>query len=324
MMNTPKTDSQIFADGTAAAHPDSREELQHRQEQFMLLANHELRTPATVIALSLELLARHPQDLSPKQRKMIDNARQAAARLRELLNDFQGILSPQREILRRQPLDLAALLQQLGKEFSQPLRARGISLRIIPSPSEQSPSGQAPSEQAPPGQSPPEKPFRVVGSRAALQKAFDHLLRNAVKFTADGGEITVALRRKGSRVLVFLEDNGIGLPRHMLETIFDPFFQLQDVQRHHSSRFGYLGGGAGLGLSYCRRIVNAHGGRIWAESDGEGLGSRFCVALPAEQQMRPADATSPIRRPRLSHENGLRENAVGPALHLQQTIRGIQ
>ena len=92
---------------------------------------------------------------------------------------------------------------------------------------------------------------------------------NAVKHTGRGGVITVSVAGKGDNMEVKVEDTGYGIPADYLETIFEKFAQVETKQR----------GGSGLGLTFCKMAVEAHGGRIWAESE-EGKGSTFTFLLP--------------------------------------------
>ena len=92
-------------------------------------------------------------------------------------------------------------------------------------------------------------------------------------------------------------DSGMGIEPLELGNIFKPFYQLGDAKYHHSSKFAFKGGGAGLGLSYCRSIIEAHLGEIWAESAGPGRGSSFYVKLPVSVQgaMQPAATPNTLR-----------------------------
>ncbi|MCB0293943.1 MAG: GHKL domain-containing protein, partial [Calditrichaeota bacterium] len=129
------------------------------------------------------------------------------------------------------------------------------------------------------------------GTAEHLLQVFDNLLSNAIKYTPDGGHIRICARETDGQVLIAVRDNGIGIPDGELENIFKDFYQLSDARNHHSSKYEFLGGGAGLGLSLCRSIVKAHLGDIWAESEGQYLGSTFFVRLPLngtpEKAVRP-------------------------------------
>ena len=106
-----------------------------------------------------------------------------------------------------------------------------------------------------------------------LAEALDNLLNNAVKFNSRGGQVKVCLRAEPEFVHIEVTDTGIGIPPAKLSKVFDRFYQVDGTPRR---RFG----GAGVGLALVRRIVEAHGGRVWAESPGPGRGSTFHLALP--------------------------------------------
>ena len=120
----------------------------------------------------------------------------------------------------------------------------------------------------------PENLPLVMADRGRIVQVFDNLLGNAIKFSPDGGEVTVRaqVEPEGDRVLVTVEDHGVGIPEDKLEKIFERFFQ---VDGSMTRRFG----GTGLGLAIVRQIVQAHGGKVWAMSD-LGKGGTFCFTLP--------------------------------------------
>jgi CheY-like chemotaxis protein len=127
---------------------------------------------------------------------------------------------------------------------------------------------------------------------------FSNLLNNACKYTQAGGRISLSARRDGDSVVVAVADNGIGIPPEMLPRVFEMFTQVQ-----HASELSQ--GGLGIGLTLVRRLVEMHGGAIWAHSAGVGRGSEFAVRLPvlvgAAQVVslppaQPREADAPRRR----------------------------
>ena len=111
------------------------------------------------------------------------------------------------------------------------------------------------------------------GDRDRLTQVIANLLSNAVKYSPAGGCITLAGRHERHDLVVSVHDQGLGMPAGELDRIFDRFHRVGgDVARQI--------GGTGLGLAICKGLVEAHGGRIWAESEGEGNGSTFHVTLP--------------------------------------------
>jgi CheY-like chemotaxis protein/anti-sigma regulatory factor (Ser/Thr protein kinase) len=138
-----------------------------------------------------------------------------------------------------------------------------------------------------------EAPQLFYGDQARLQQVLANLLSNAIKFTPDGGGVGISLRRTGNGVTLTVTDSGQGIPQEFLPFIFDPFRQVDQLTtRRH--------GGLGLGLSIVRRLVEAHGGTVRAESAGPGKGATFIVELPMVAA-GPASAGPPaIPPPRVS------------------------
>ena len=137
----------------------------------------------------------------------------------------------------------------------------------------------------------------VAADQDALRKVFHHLVMNAIKYTPDGGKITIsgskaaAPDQRGDGLEIVVADTGIGIDPQNLELIFLKFYQTGEVDLHSTDGTQFKGGGPGLGLTIARGIVEAHGGRLWAESPGydEQLcpGSRFHIYLPLRPTARP-------------------------------------
>jgi len=144
----------------------------------------------------------------------------------------------------------------------------------------------------------PKQPFIVDADMTRLAQVFMNLLNNSAKYSERGGHIWLTVERQGSDVVVSVRDTGIGIPADNLTSIFDMFSQV-DRSLEKSQ------GGLGIGLSLVKRLVEMHGGRIEAKSDGPGRGSEFVVRLPvdveasrpqaADKQAEPADLKSSLR-----------------------------
>jgi len=120
-----------------------------------------------------------------------------------------------------------------------------------------------------PGESLPPIPMDV----ARIRQVLDNLLDNAVKYAADGKSVTVSARKADGNIAFSVTDRGHGIPEHELARIFDRMYRVEDPA-------GPSPKGLGLGLSICKALIEAHGGRIWAESE-LGKGSRFVFTLPS-------------------------------------------
>jgi signal transduction histidine kinase len=124
-----------------------------------------------------------------------------------------------------------------------------------------------------------------------IQKALYHLIVNAIKYTPDGGNVTlrsraVTLENNSQGVELSVTDTGIGLDAEHHELIFEKFYQVGDVAIHSSGKTSFKGGGPGLGLAIVRGVARAHGGKTWVESTGHDEvsfpGSTFYLQLPVD------------------------------------------
>ena len=119
-----------------------------------------------------------------------------------------------------------------------------------------------------------EEPLMLYVDPEKLVIAFINLLNNAVRFSPQGSQVTVGASRQGEEVLVWVSDQGLGIPADKLQEIFTEFNQVEAPNTRHY-------GGLGIGLTIARGLIEAQDGKIWAESDGMGKGSTFKVLLPA-------------------------------------------
>lgn len=139
----------------------------------------------------------------------------------------------------------------------------------------------------------PAEAIFVDADLTRLAQVFANLLNNAAKYTPPGGRIRMALEPRGAEVAVTVEDNGLGIPSHMLLRVFDMFTQV-DRSLEKSQ------GGLGIGLSIVKRLVEMHGGAVEALSGGHGLGSRLIVRLPVASpavQEEPREAQDEVPGP---------------------------
>ena len=231
------------------------------KEEFLATVSHELRTPLNAILGWTELL-RMPRGGAPPQQvdrglEVIErNARRQLALVDELLTAAEPEPSPNVS----QPFELRGLLQELRRELEPGAAAARVGLVDDPA------CAGAPPESA--------QPVWVRGDAASVRVALRHILDNAVKYTAAGGEVRTCLRQSGEQVLIFVSDTGAGIAEAEVEHIFEPFSQLDNsAARRH--------GGLGLGLTIARKLVERHGGHIDLRSDAAIGGSTVLVTLPA-------------------------------------------
>jgi len=121
----------------------------------------------------------------------------------------------------------------------------------------------------------PDEPFVVAVDIDKTSLAFINILNNAIRFSAPGSEITIGAMKQGNKVLCWVQDQGIGIPADKLQKIFEEFYQIQPPNTRQY-------GGLGIGLTIAKGLIEAQGGKIWAESEGFGSGSTFKVLLPME------------------------------------------
>ena len=228
------------------------EELDSAKSDLIAVTGHELRTPLSTIQVCLESLASEP-DMEPEIRQvMLDTAIQDAERLRTLVQDF---LTLSRLESGRVDWHVEALPPQECVDLALSSFARqDDSLNIQVDVPEQLPLVSADGEW--------------------LVEVLRKLLSNARKFTPSTGQVTVEVEVQGDKDVKFtVADTGRGIEFERLQQIFERFYQAEQSLRRTV-------GGTGLGLAICRQIVEAMGGRIWAESEGPDLGSAFHFTVP--------------------------------------------
>lgn len=219
------------------------------KNDFIAIASHELRTPLSVILGYASFLKDEAQGEASDHAAAVLNS---AMHLRNLIEDMTNVRLLQGKIdLAREHATLASLIQAAQSDLQSLANAKGHHLDVDLA------GGQA----------------LVFVDRSKIATALINILNNAIKFTPNGGLIQVRIEQRPEEVWVRISDNGIGIPSDHLEKIFDEFHQVADhMTRRHN--------GMGLGLSIARGMVEANGGRLWAESAGPNKGSTFILALP--------------------------------------------
>ncbi|MBN1178518.1 MAG: response regulator [Anaerolineae bacterium] len=251
------------------------EMLDRNKSDFIQIVSHELRTPLTLIKGFSQMLLRdsHVQE-DGACRQQAQGIVSGVERMHDVVNSMLDIVRIDNRVLDLvfERVSIPYVMTRLHAELYQPLLERNLTLIVgdmstLP---------------------------EVEGDVDALCKLFGNLLTNAIKYTPDGGAVTVTGRVLGMPgesqerfVEVVVSDTGIGIDVDAQELIFTKFYQTGRVAFHSSGRTKFKGGGPGLGLAIARGIVEAHRGRIWAESPGYDEeacpGSAFHVVLPEVQ-----------------------------------------
>lgn len=252
------------------------------KDEFLSVLSHELRTPLTPIIGYTEMLRRR-RNVSPETLaraiEVIDRSARMQARLVSDLLDVSRIITGKLD-LDLHPVDLGVVMRAAVEALRPEAVARSVQLHTHL-----------------------EIAARVIGDSDRLQQVFWNLLSNAIKFTPEGGQVHVWLDRDENEARITVQDTGKGIAPALLPHVFERFWQADS-----SSTRAY--GGLGLGLAIVRHLVEAHGGRVSAESAGPGTGATFRVwlplALPDRETGQKAETTAPAREKDTSALAGVR------------------
>jgi signal transduction histidine kinase len=246
------------------------ERLDRTKSDFIRVSAHELRTPIAALLGYAQMMQDNPGVTEDAElRALVGGVRSGAERLHRLFNSILDLsrLITDGVTIRRSPVSLPVIVRGIEADFAEALEQRSLTLTV---------------------KGLDALPF-YVGDPDMLYKVFYHLVNNAIKYTPNGGRITIIGRRVdvsglGGCVEIAVEDTGIGISQEDIALIFEKFYRTGELALHSSGTTTFKGGGPGLGLAIAKGIVEAHGGRIWAESSGcdeeTCPGSRFIVQLP--------------------------------------------
>lgn len=229
------------------------EENARRKDEWIAMLGHELRNPVGTISNAIELL--REDALTPARRAaVVELMRRQTRQIGRLLNDLldaSQILSGKLHV-ELAPMDLSQIAQWTVEAMRPVFDAAGHELVV---------------------DLPPAGTVCVRGDETRLTEVLVNLLTNASRYTPAGGRIRLEIAADGDEARIAVTDNGIGIPPDLLERIFEMFAQGRRALQHADR-------GLGLGLTLVRTLVDLHGGRVEAHSDGPDTGSRFVVMLP--------------------------------------------
>jgi signal transduction histidine kinase len=241
-------------------------ELDRLRSDLVANVSHELRTPLGLIKIFCTTLMRQDIDLDrATQLEFLQDIGQETDRLEEIVTNLLDVshLESGRLRLEKAPTDLTTLLADVVKEMSGQSARHHLRCSLS-------------------------RPLIVSVDRRRLMQVLRNLLSNAIKYSPSGGEVAVHARQEQAQAVISIVDQGIGIPEPEQRAIFERFYRADNETTRSVS-------GVGLGLSVCQGIVEAHGGRIWVESE-PGQGSTFSFTLPvgavSEVQVERLDAPS--------------------------------
>ena len=251
------------------------EELERLRAEFLGMVSHELRTPLAAIKGSAATLTEAASDLDPAE--MLQFFRiigEQSDHMRDLIGDLLDVARIETGDLPVAPVaaDVASLVDEARSRFQSGGGRNNLRIDLSP-----------------------ELPLVMADGRRIIQ-VLNNLLSNAARHSHEASAIGVAAVREGYHVAVSVTDEGRGIAAERLPHLFRKFSRLEGEDRGRDIA------GSGLGLAICKGIVEAHGGRIWAESDGPGLGSRFTFTIPVAQDAAIGAANLLVRSSRVERE----------------------
>ncbi len=250
-----------------------REHFEESKNKFIAVAAHELKTPMTIVEGYANIMRTETTD-DPRMSVYVKGLRNGVQRMNEIVGDMLDVslLDLQSIELKYAPINLEKIILLMADKLDKFFAERNIDLLIFPF----------------------EVDSDTFGDDEKIQKALTKVVMNGLKFTPDGGKVTIRAANEYKHsdeteglagfIDIQVSDTGVGIDAKNFEAIFQRFGSLADASLHSSSKTKFKGGGPGLGLPIARGIIEAHGGKIWVESEGydeEALqGSLFHVELP--------------------------------------------
>jgi signal transduction histidine kinase len=236
-------------------------EIANRQiSEFAAFASHEIRTPATVLrGVASEALEGDFGPLSPVIKDKMQKFYVESGDIIDLVNMYleksKGELGQMRYDFT--PFDMKDMLKGIVNDFQPNAEQQGVVLTDITQ---------------------VDDTYRLSADQGKLRQVFRNIVGNAVKFTPKGGSVTASVTKNGDKILVKVVDTGNGISKEKISKLFKEFSRVGAKEANLS--------GSGLGLFVSKGFIDAHQGRIWAESEGEGKGSTFFVELPTKQDVK--------------------------------------
>jgi len=270
--------------------------LDKTKSDFISIASHELKTPLTLIQGYADILLKGDRSVMEGEyiNALLRGIIQGTKRLQSITEDMidMSLIDAQVLTLRLESVSIGTIIElavgKLGSAASERNQTIAVEAFVgIP---------------------------HVQGDSHRLHQVFINVIGNGIKYTPDGGRITISgrlLKAQGVLEEDFVEvtvaDTGIGIDKEDLEHIFGKFYRTEPVDLHSTGKTKFKGAGAGLGLAIAKGILEAHGGRIWAESEGQDEircpGSQFHILLPVKARRVPSEKVASSLQPQTDEES---------------------
>jgi signal transduction histidine kinase len=259
------------------------ERMDKRKSDFISVSAHELKTPLTLIEgyasiLRESLLA---QDNQTQFEVVLSGIDDGTKRLQEIIEDMIDVSLIDIDLLsiNFHPVRIRQIISIIEEEVLNSIKSRNQTLTIADFDGSQE---------------------IIYADPERLYQSLKNIITNGIKYTPDGGAITIDGRRLSGFIEITITDNGIGIDPENHASIFEKFGLQKNVTLHSSGKVKFKGGGPGLGLPIAKGIIEAHGGSIWVESEGydevECLGSTFHILLPVHSEL-PDDKSDKLFDP---------------------------
>jgi signal transduction histidine kinase/ActR/RegA family two-component response regulator len=239
----------------------------HERDRFLAILGHELRNPLSAILLASQMTGQDGK-LDHEHARLIERQSRHLTRLVNDLLDLSRVVSG-KIVLKKQLIDLRQIVRQCLETLRESRQGRELNIELRDR----------------------DGALRVLADPVRAEQIVSNVLTNAMKYTPDGGTVTVTLDHKGGDAIIRVEDDGVGIAPERIGTIFELFAQAENA-------IGRAQGGMGIGLALVRNLVELHGGSISASSDGLGKGSVFTIRLPiATEAAQTAEESKPASPP---------------------------
>lgn len=232
--------------------------IERTKTEFVSLTAHQLRTPISAIKWILKMFSDGDLgEITQKQKDFIDKAYKSNERMILLINDLLNVtrIEEGRYVFKKTLADIEEILQSIIDSYKEKIENKKLNFKL---------------------NKPWRKLPRIMLDVEKMKIASQSVIDNAVKYTKPGGTVTVSISCDNKNIEVRIKDTGVGIPSHQQYQVFNKFFRGTNVIKMETD-------GTGLGLFLAKNIIEAHGGRIWFESE-ENIGSTFSFTIPVKEE----------------------------------------